>query len=307
MQAIVNWIETDLGIPSPLQAQIFRTLFIIIIIAFIYSSIKKILYRTIDNSKTYYRAKKSIGYLFVAIGFILVGRVWFKGIQSLTTFLGLFSAGLAIAMKDFIMNIAGWMYIVWKGPFRVGDRIEIDGISGDVIDIQVLEFAIMETRNWVDADQSTGRIVHVPNIVIFNKALFNYSKGIPFIWNEIPIYITFESNWKKAKKILQDIAHVHGESISGKAEESIKEASRKFVIFNAKLEPTVYTSIDNENSIKLTIRYMCSYRNRRDSSEKIYEEILERFANHEDIKFAYPTQRVYDRPRETQRVYDDRV
>ncbi len=300
MQIITEWIELQLGIPPVLQAQIFRTIFIIIIMAVIYSFIKKVLYKTIDNSKTYYRTKKTVSYVFVGIAFILIGRVWFKGIQSLTTFLGLFSAGLAIAMKDLIMNIAGWIFIIWKGPFRVGDRIEIGNISGDVIDIQ---FALMETRNWVNADQSTGRIVHIPNILIFNEPLFNYSKGIPYIWNEIPISVTYESNWKKAKKILEDIANRYGESISEEAEISIKEASRKFMIFNAKLEPKVYTSVDNENSITLTIRYMCSYRNRRDSSEKIYEEILERFKAHEDISFAYPTQRVYDRPREKESKY----
>lgn len=292
------WIDREIGIPASLQAQIFRTLLIIIIMAIVYRFIRKILYRTIDNSKTYYRTKKTIGYVFVAIGFILIGRVWFKGVQSLTTFLGLFSAGLAIAMKDLIMNIAGWIFIIWKGPFRVGDRIEIGEISGDVIDIQIFEFALMETRNWVKADQSTGRIVHIPNIMIFREALFNYSKGIPFVWDEIPIRVTYESNWKKAKSILEDIANRYGESISEEAEISIKEASRKFMIFNAKLYPTVYTSIDNENGITLTIRYMCAYRNRRDSSEKIYEEVLNSFKNHEDIEFAYPTQRVYDRPRE---------
>ena len=266
--------------------------------AVIYRFIRKILYRTIENSKTYYRSKKIASYIFVGIAFVLIGRVWFKGVQSLTTFLGLFSAGLAIAMKDLIMNIAGWLFIIWKGPFRVGDRIEVEGITGDVIDIQLFEFAIMETGNWIRADQSTGRIVHIPNIMIFNEPLYNYSKGIPFIWNEIPIYVTYESNWKKAKKILEEIANRYGESISQEAEMSIKEASRKFMIFNAKLYPTVYTSIDNENCITLTIRYMCSYRKRRDSSEKIYEEVLDRFKNHEDIEFAYPTQRVYDRPRE---------
>lgn len=291
----MEWIEMQLGIPPVLQVQIFRTIFIIVVMAILYRFVKKILYKTIENSKTYYRSKKAINYVFVAIAFILIGRVWFKGIQSLTTFLGLFSAGLAIAMKDLIMNIAGWIYIIWKSPFRVGDRIEVGDITGDIIDIQLFEFALMETRNWVKADQSTGRIVYMPNILVFNKPLFNYSKGIPFIWDEIPIHVTYESNWKKAKKILEDIANRYGESISEEAEISIKEASRKFMIFNAKLHPTVYTSIDNENCITLTIRYMCSYRKRRDSSEKIYEEVLEKFQNHEDIEFAYPTQRVYDR------------
>lgn len=305
MNYLINWIESEIGISPNVQGQIFKTIFTIIIMFVLYHSIKKILYRAIDSSKTYYRSKKAASYIIMILSFVLVGRIWFVGIASITTFIGLFTAALAIAMRDLIMNMAGWLYILWKRPFSVGDRIEIDDIAGDIIDVQLFEFALMEIRNWVKADQSTGRIVHIPNRVIFNSPLFNYSKGIPYIWEEIPIHITFESNWKKAKKILEDIAYRHGESISEQAETSIKNASKKFVIFNAKLEPTVYTSINNENSITLTIRYMCSYRKRRDSSQSIYEEVLENFNLHRDIEFAYPTQRVFDRPRDTKFQRDE--
>lgn len=298
MTQIQELLEIELGLPPSLQIQIFKTIMIIIVLAIGYRIVRKLLYRTINDSKTYYRLKKVSGYLFIVLGFILVGRVWFMGIQSLTTFLGLFSAGVAIAMKDLIMNIAGWAYIIWRGPFNVGDRIEIGGTSGDVIDVQLFEFAMMETRNWVDADQSTGRIVYIPNSIIFDEPLFNYSTGIPYVWEEIPIYVTYESNWEKAKAILLDIARRHGESITEEAEESIKETSRKYMIFDASLEPMVYTSIDNKNGITLTIRYLCGYRNRRLSTEKVYEEVLEKFRLEADIEFAYPTERVYDRERE---------
>lgn len=294
MIPIMDWVERELLIPPELQVQMIKTIAIILIMSFIYFIIRKVLYNMVEDKKVYYRVKKSVSYVIVIIVFILVGRVWFKGVQSLATFIGIFSAALAIVMKDVILNIAGWIYIILKSPFRVGDRIEIDGIAGDVIDIQVFSFALMEIRNWVDADQSTGRIIYVPNVIIFKESLFNYSKGIPYIWNEIPIAIPFESNWKKAKSILNNIADKYGEVISSQAEESIKEASKKFSLYNAQLEPTVYTKIDNDSaSIILTIRYMCSYRNRRGSAEKIYEDILDEFMKHEDIEFAYPTQIIY--------------
>lgn len=295
---MMRWIQVEWGISPEMQTQIFTTLFIIIVIATIYRFIRKILYRTIESSKTYYRTKKIVGYLFVGIAFLMVGRVWFQGIKFLTTFLGLFSAGVAIAMKDLIMNIAGWFYIIWRGPFRVGERVEISGVSGDIIDIQLFKFTLMEIGNWINADQATGRIVHIPNNHIFKNPLFNYSMGIPYVWDEIPIYVTYESNWKKAKRILEDIANKYGESISEQAGQSIKEASRKYMIYDAKLQPGVYTSIHNKNSIALTVRYMCGYRNRRNCSERIYEDILDKFAEHSDIAFAYPTERVYNRATE---------
>lgn len=298
METITEWVQAYTGIPGSLQGQLFRSILILVIVIILHQISKNVLYRTIQDRKTYYRVKKGIGYAFIIIGFVLISRVWFVGVAYITTFLGIFTAGLVIALKDLIMNIAGWFYIIWKGSFRVGDRIEIDGTAGDVIGIQLFEFTMMEMGNWVPADQSTGRITYVPNYKVFKDPVFNYSSGIPFVWQEIPIYLTFESNWKKAKAILEDIATKHGETIGSAVEESIAEMSRKFMIYNAKLEAKVYTSIDHGNGITLTIRYMCAYRNRRDSAEAIYEEVLNRFTYHKDIEFAYPTQRVYDRPRE---------
>ncbi|MGO1468829.1 MAG: mechanosensitive ion channel family protein [Tissierella sp.] len=294
MIGVMDWIEKELLIQPDLQVKIFKTMFIIFIMILIYFAIRKLLYNLVEDNQVYYKVKKTVSYIIVIIIFIMVGRVWFEGVQSLATFIGLFSAALAIVMKDVILNIAGWIYIILKSPFRVGDRIEIGDIAGDVIDVQVFSFALMEIQNWVDADQSTGRIVYIPNVFIFNKALLNYSKGIPYIWNEIPISIPLESNWKKAKSILTDIAEKYGEVISSKAEGSIKEASKKFSLYNAQLNPTVYTKIDPDStSIILTIRYMCSYRNRRGSAEKIYEDILDEFMKHKDIEFSYPTQIIY--------------
>jgi small-conductance mechanosensitive channel len=96
-----------------------------------------------------------------ALFFLLVGRVWLKEFESVTTFLGIVSAGLAIAMKDPLVNVAGWLFILWRHPFKVGDRIQIGVHAGDVIEISIFQFTIMEIGNWVHADQRTGRIVHI--------------------------------------------------------------------------------------------------------------------------------------------------
>lgn len=297
MDALTSIIESELKIPERLQVQLFRTIFIITIVALMYSIIKKVLYKTIEDTQLYYKIKKNIGYLFVFVGIIMTARIWFKGIKSLTTFLGLLSAGLAIAMKDFIMNIAGWFYLMGKKPFKVGDRIEINEIVGDVIDIQIFEFTLMEARKWNKGDQSTGRIIYIPNRFILNYPIYNFSGGIPYIWNEKPINITFDSNWKKAKKTILEVGRKHGKSIGEKAEKSIRKAAKQFMIFNSKskLEPIVYTSIDNKKSINLTLRYMSPYKNRRSISEKIYEDILEEFEKHDDIDFAYPSYRIYEK------------
>ncbi len=253
----------------------------------------RIVYRQTEDIRNRYSWRKGVTYTAATVGFLILGRVWFAGFQSLATYLGLVSAGLAIAMRDPLVNLAAWIFIMWRRPFTVGDRVEIGGHKGDVTDLRIFQFTLMEIGNWVDADQSTGRIIRIPNGKIFSDTLANYSKGFTFIWNEIPVLITFESNWKKCKEILSEIAANHGEHLSERAAERVKEASARMMVFYTTLTPTVYTTV-KDSGILLTIRYLCKPRQRRGTEQEIWEEILTRFAEHEDIDFAYPTVRRYN-------------
>jgi small-conductance mechanosensitive channel len=182
----------------------------------------------------------------------------------------------------------------------VGDRIEIGGHRGDVIDQRLFMFSLMEVGNWVDADQSTGRVIHVPNGKIFTEVLANYSQGFHHIWNEVPVLVTFESDWRKAKRILEEIAGHHGTRLSANAEQKVREAAKKFMIFYSTLTPAVYTTV-RDCGVLLTIRSLCDPRQRRNTEQAIWEDILDAFAKEDDIDFAYPTTRLYANDREGKR------
>jgi small-conductance mechanosensitive channel len=162
-----------------------------------------------------------------------------------------------------------------------------------VIDSRLFQFLLMEIGNWVGADQSTGRLIHIPNGKVFTEALANYSRGFEYIWNEIPVLVTFESDWEKSKQILQALADEHGAQPGAAAQPRFREASRQFPIIVPETTPTVYTSVQ-DSGVLLTIRYLCEVRRRRDSAQAIWEDILRAFAKHADIDFAYPTQRLYN-------------
>jgi small-conductance mechanosensitive channel len=267
---------------------------ILVNILFLWLSYKFIiffLHKSSINLKSQYKIRKILTYTFIFIGSIFALLKWFNDINSISTFLGLFTAGIAIALKDLIINIAGWIFIIVKKPFEVGDRIEIGKNAGDVIDQSALQFTILEIRNWVESDQSTGRIVHLPNYKIFKESLSNYSKGFKYIWDEISVIITFESNWEKAKKILFKIAENHAEHLSKEAEEKLKEAAKKFMIYYKNLTPTVYTTVKG-NGVQLSIRYLCEPKKRRITDQEIWEDVLKEFSKNEDIDLAYPTQRI---------------
>jgi small-conductance mechanosensitive channel len=288
-----EWIEKFTGLSPEVQSKILTSVFIILVLGLLRAVIMRIVWRRTENVQLRYRWQKSITYTAVITGFFLIIRVWFAGIQSLATFLGLITAGVAIALKDLVTSLAGWIFVLWRRPLVVGDRIQIGQYQGDVIDIRVFKFSLMEIGNWVDAEQSTGRIIHVPNSMVFTDVLANYSQGFQFIWHEIPVLITFESNWQKAKKILFKIANKHASQLSAAAEKRIKEASKKYMVFYTTLTPTVYTTV-KDCGVLLTIRYMIEPRKRRGSEQEIWEAILKDFAKNSDIDFAYPTQRFYN-------------
>lgn len=297
MQRITAFLQDSVGISPENQTKILYSIIILVIVWLVRFSILKLVWRFTEDPKSRYSWKRSVGFAGGLLTVILIGSVWIKAIGEFGTFLGLLTAGIAIAMKDPLTNMAGWVFILTRKPFALGDRIQIGNHAGDVIDIRLFQFTLLEIGNWVDADQSTGRIIHVPNGTIFTQTQANYSAGFKFIWNEMPILVTFESNWSKAKEILDRIVREHGEKLSAEAEKRVLEASKKYMIFYQYLTPIVYTSV-RDSGILLTMRYICDARRRRATEHEIWEDVLAAFAQHKDIEFAYPTQRFYSRPSE---------
>jgi len=293
MDALIGWLQRATGLNPDLLHKVLTSVLTVLVVWVLHRLIVVLVLKHIGDLRLRYRLKKTSGYVLFLGAVIVLGRIWFEGFQTVATFFGLLSAGIAIALRDLLVNLAGWIFIIWRRPLEVGDRIQVGEHAGDVIDIRVFQFTLMEIGNWVGADQSTGRIIHIPNGRVFTEPIANYSKGFQYIWNEVPVLITFESNWRKAKEILLEIAARHAEHLSKAAEEKVREAARKFMIFYTKLTPTVYTSVE-ESGILLTIRYLCEPRRRRNSEQAIWEDILSEFAKCDDIDFAYPTRRYFD-------------
>lgn len=293
LNEILLWLEQNTGLGIDVQSKILISLAIVLVLWLLNYIIKRMVVHRIEDTGLRYQWGKISGYIFFVFGVLAIGSVWLRGLQSLMTYLGLLSAGLAVALKDPVTDVVGWGFIIWRKPFEVGDRIQIGEYTGDVIDIRVFKFSLMEVGNWVGADQSTGRLLHVSNGMIFTSVLANYTKGSDFIWNEIPVLITFESDWEKAKDLLIDIARSQSEEQVARAERSFREASNQYLLRYGKLTSTVYTSVE-DSGVLLTIRYLCEPRRRRESIEAIWEDILRTFAMHTDIDFAYPTRRFYD-------------
>jgi len=292
MNEFIEWLRnlSHVGL-SDIQIKVALSIFILLI----QWIIKRILFRSVNkiqSSQTArYNWRKTISYSTNALAFAGIAFLWSNQFGSFATFLGLLSAGLAIAFRDPIVNMAGWYYIVFRKPFKVGDRVEVDKHIGDVVDISLYEFRLVEIGNWVNGDQSTGRILHIPNMRVFSSVIGNYNSLVDYIWDESVVNITYESNWRKAKELLQDILLKHAPQIYEHAEEELKSLSGEFFIQNTRLTPTVYTNV-MDHGITLSLRYLCKPNRRRVAKEEIWEAILDCFEQHNDIELAYPTRRI---------------
>ncbi len=298
---IAEYIQKYLGIHPNTQAQLFYSIIVIISLWALRKIISKTIIERLDDYKDRYFWTKTLKTTTVILALIFLSRIWFGIFESIGTFMGLLSAGLAIAFKDLLVNIGGWIFLITRKPLVVGDRIQIGEVTGDVIDIRLFQFSVIEVGNWVDADQSTGRIIHIPNGLLFSKWQANYTSGFEYIWNEIPVLLTFESDWKKAKQVLNETLNKQAIHLSKEAQHQIKEASKRFMIFYKTLTPIVYTSV-KDSGVLLTMRYICKVKTRRITEELIWEEVLERFAEYKDIDFAYPTTRFYDNTSESKQT-----
>jgi small-conductance mechanosensitive channel len=206
--------------------------------------------------------------------------------------LGILGAGLALSLQESILCVAGWLLIMVQKPFDIGDRVEIDGHIGDVIDIRVFQTSLLEVGNWVEADQSTGRIINLPNSLMFRSVNSNYTKGFPFIWNELKTVVTFESDWQKAKDLIAGEAHEEAERIEEQVRRQITLMQSQYAIHYEHLKPIVYTDVV-ANGVRLTLRYLSPVRARRATTHRIWEGILASFNAEETIDFAYPTTRIF--------------
>jgi len=271
-----------------------QSLVIVITLLVLQAIFRRGINKFMTNHDVKHRWKKISRYVTLILSAIFIAPLWLKEAQSFATFFGLFTAGIAISLKDSLSNIAAWFYIFFYKPFKHGDRIEIKGMSGDIIDIDMFQITMLEIGNWVDSDQSTGRIIHMPTSFVFSESLFNYTKGFNWIWNEMSLMVTFESNWEKCKGILDQIINEYEDTSKDKLIKAMKKAKRDFLVSYDNIEPIVYLSV-KESGVHFTIRYFCEPKQRRVSENELWQRILTAFKKETDIEFAYPTTRFYDR------------
>lgn len=243
----------------------------------------------IKNTHARYRTRKFVSFIGYILVVVLITTVYSDKLGGLTVALGVAGAGIAFALQEVITSVAGWLAIVFGSFYKTGDRVELGGIKGDVIDIGVLRTTIMETGEWVNGDLYNGRIVLVANSFVFKEPVFNYSGDFSFLWDEIVISVQYGSDVEKTRKILQNAAEEIVTEFKTQAQSEWSVMTRKYMIEKARTEPMV-TLTANDNGLLFTLRYTVDFKQRRGTKDKLFTKIISDItAAGDDIKLPQAT------------------
>ncbi|HEU4707840.1 MAG TPA: mechanosensitive ion channel family protein [Methylophilaceae bacterium] len=230
--------------------------------------------RFVDHNTTRYQLRKLVNFVAYFITAFMVTVVLSDRLNGFTIAFGAAGAGIAFALQEVVVSIAGWVALTFSVYYRVGDRVRLGGITGDVIDIGMLRTTIMQVNDWVQADQYNGGIVRVSNSFVLKEPVYNYSIDFPFLWDEIMLPIKYGSDRQLIRKIMLDVAaEVTGE-YTVKAQAAWVPMTQKYLVESANVRPMV-TMTANQNWMEYSLRYVIDYRLRRSTKDKLFTRILD--------------------------------
>lgn len=286
--AVVLWVSNYVYPNIYLQRAFYTAVTVAMIHLLSKHVFEDLLSRRITVSKTRYSFKKTVSIVYLVVLVAVVINIWVENTQSLLLSYGIIAAGLAVALQDLFKNFVGGVIIFVTGIYRVGDRVEINSRKGDVIDIDILYTTLMEMGEWMSGDQATGRLTIIPNGYILSGSVNNYTKDHAFLWDEISVPITYESDWKKAVTMILTIVRRETGPVAYEAEKSLSGLEEKYYLPRKVVEPAVFITL-TDNWISFNIRYMTAVRERRMTKNKLSRLILDEIEKSDNIKLASTT------------------
>ena len=274
---IINYLSNLLSIDSKYIILIIKTIIIFITLDIIKKIIINIL-KNINNNKkeyTYTQKLKLTINMFKLIFFIFI---WSANLSKLLTLITFISAAFTIALRDFIFNFFAGIYIKIAKPFNIEDRIEVNNYKGDVVNLNTLNFELLEVDNTNLAGQSTGIITHVPNSEIFTHPVRNYNKAFDFIWNEITVNIPLDADIEKTRKVIlrvvnkNDVIKTNPEVFK----KQVNDVSTDYRIYFNQYEPVIYMKVVGDY-VEYTVRYSVDPKHARYVNSSIWKHILKAY------------------------------
>ncbi|NOZ80556.1 MAG: mechanosensitive ion channel [DPANN group archaeon] len=281
-----------------------------------------------DMEREYYSFFTLVKYLSWFIAILASVSIFFGNIGAWLTSLGLMGFGITFALQKPILNFVGWLTILFVKTYTLEDRISINGLRGDVVEIRMM-YTVLDGL-LENSDELSGKTITVPNEMVLTSAVVNFTKTGYFVWDEVSVQITYESDWKAAFTMLEDItqrimesylegirpkiiSHHHNlvdlfhELRKQHSEEEDEEkktqlhhqlkqihhdkekaASDREKINSERFRKPIVRVALLESAVELNVRYLAYYKNLRSIKSDIYHTFLDRTKKRKDIEIAYP-------------------
>lgn len=286
-----QWDQVSTWLTQPLILRTAAVLVILLVVAVARVLVTRALNKTAQDQTTRYRLSKVVRALSVVVGALVVVGAYAEHLGALSVAIGVAGAGVAFALQEVIASIAGWFALTLRNFYKVGDRVQLGGIKGDVIDIGPLRTTLFELGDWVDGDIYNGRVVRVANSFVFKEPVFNYSADFPFLWDELEVPIRHDSSRASARALLETAAEAVTGDYARQVAGTWKEMTRDYVLEPARVTPLVTLTAD-ANWLTYTVRYVCDFRSRRITKDRLFEHILDAIDAAPDVQVATTAQEV---------------
>ena len=264
------------------------SLVVIVLIWIVYRIARGVLQARIKDKTHMHTLRMLVRNAFLLAGAVVVLIIWLGVGSNLTVAMGILGAGIAFASQEVIGSFAGYLNIVTGSLYRIGDRVRLGNVVGDVMDISILRTTVMEIGEWVQADQYTGRIVTVANRAVFADPVYNYTQHWHYLWDEIMIPITYSSNWRHAGEIMLEHGHAYSAHLQAEAQAELREMVHRYLVHDTPVESALYI-VMTDNWIELTLRYVVEARERRQVKGQLHQELLQHFESEPEITVASAT------------------
>jgi small-conductance mechanosensitive channel len=224
------------------------------------------------NLKRILRLLVVLAVAFTIISVLFVN--WYAAVVSL----GLISLILGFALQTPISSFIGWIYLLVRAPYRVGDRIKIGDLRGDVIDVSYLDTTLWEFGGeYLSTDHPSGRVIRVPNVNVLSTPIVNYSWPLfPYIWNEIKFHVAYESDLKFVLETMQRISEAElGEAMAEKVQVYRDILARTPVNeLDVREKPAVMFRVSDNTWLEAIVRYLVHPREAGRVKSRLLEKLL---------------------------------
>lgn len=282
---------------DPTVAKLIAAAIGLLIVYVVVRSLQRGIGRYVQDTDTRYRARKFVTFLGYIVALLLLTVIYSERLAGFTVAFGVAGAGIAFALQEVIASVAGWVALSFGNFYRPGDRVQLGGIKGDVIDIGILRTTLMEVGQWVNGDLYNGRIVRIANSFVFKEPVFNYSADYPFLWDEITLPVRYGSDWQYTRAMIERVVNEIVGDYALQSKEAWDRMLKQYRLEEAKIDPMI-TLVANDNWIEFTARYIVDYRRRRWAKDRLYTRILEEVDKSNDyIRLASATFELVGMPR----------